>query len=226
MAFSISNLFPDREDTAIHIPVINIESENARKLEAGLPVQMLGRRPDVRQAEYDFMSAFQLTNVARANLYPSISLTSGSLNFVSGKVSDFFNPANLALNLLGGITQSIFAQRKLKTQLEVAKSQQEEARINFEKVVLNACVEVSDILYGFDASVRMYSSRTKQIESLRKAVASTNELLLADEADYTEVLTAQQNLLTAQLSQVGDKLEQLQYNVNLYRALGGGITNP
>lgn len=193
------------------------------KLETGLPVQMLGRRPDVRQAEYDFMSAFQLTNVARANLYPSISLTSGSLGFASGKVSDFFNPANLALNLVGGITQPIFARRKLKTQLEVAKSQQEEARINFEKAVLNACVEVSDILYGFDASVRMYFSRTNQIESLRKAVVSTNELLLADEADYTEVLTAQQNLLTAQLSQVSDKLEQLQYNVNLYRALGGGV---
>lgn len=194
------------------------------RLEAGVPVQMLGRRPDVRQAEYDFMSAFQLTNVARTNLYPSISLTSGSIGFASGRITDFFNPAKLAMNLVGGLTQPIFAQKRLKTQLEVSKAQQEEARINFEKAILNACVEVSDILYGFDAAVKTNNSRYSQIGSLRCAVESTNELLLADEADYTEVLTAEQNLLTAQLELVSGKLEQLQCCVNLYRALGGGIS--
>ncbi|MCC8146212.1 MAG: efflux transporter outer membrane subunit, partial [Bacteroidales bacterium] len=188
------------------------------KLEAGIPVHLLGRRPDIRQAEYDFMSAFELTNVARANMYPSISLTSGSIGFVSASISDFFKPEKLAVNLLGGITQPIFSQRKLKTQLEVSKAQQEEARINFEKTVLNATVEVSDILYGFNSSVKKNISRISQIESLHNAVSFTQELLLADEANYTEVLTAEQNLLNAKINQVNDKLEQLQYHVNLYRA--------
>lgn len=196
------------------------------KLEAGIPVHLLARRPDIRQAEYDFMSAFQLTNVARANMYPSISLTSGSIGFASGSISNFFKPENIVANLLGGITQPVFSQRKLKTQLEVAKAEQEEARINFEKAILNASVEVSDILYGFDSSVKKNVSRISQIESLQNAVSFTQELLLANEANYTEVLTAEQNLLNAQINQVGDKLEQLQYNVELYRALGGGTEMP
>lgn len=192
------------------------------KMEAGIPVYMLARRPDIRQAEYDFRSAFELTNVARKSMYPSISLTSGSVGFASGSISNFFKPENIVANLLGGITQPLFAQRKLKTQLEVSKAQQEEARINFEKAVLNASVEVSDILFGFNSSVKKNVSRMSQIESLHNAVSFTQELLLANEANYTEVLTAEQNLLNAQIGRVSDKLEQLQYNVNLYRALGGG----
>jgi outer membrane protein TolC len=82
---------------------------------------------------------------------------------------------------------------------------------------------VSDILYSYKASVSKNEWRDKQVESLTKAVDYTQDLLKAGEANYTEVLSAEQNLLAAQLGKISDKLEQLTQSVNLYRALGGGV---
>ncbi|MCD7972335.1 MAG: TolC family protein [Candidatus Azobacteroides sp.] len=189
----------------------------------GVPMQMLSRRPDVQQAELSFRAAFELTSAAMAAFYPSITLGTGSaIGYGSNTLSSFFKPENIFLNLIGGITQPIFARGQLKGNLAIAKAQQEEALLTFEQTVLNAGQEVSDILFSFQASLTKNPIRNEQIESLQRAVYYTQELLKAGEANYTEVLTAQQNLLSAQLSQVNDKLEQLQYGVNLYRALGGG----
>jgi len=194
------------------------------ELEHGVPMQMVARRPDVMQAELQFRSAFELTNAAQAAFYPSITLNSGSMiGFSSTSLSKFFKPENIIANIIGGITQPIFARGQLKGNLKIAKAQQEEALLTFEQTVLSAGKEVSDILFTFDASHRKTASRAKQVEALETAVYFTQELLTAGEANYTEVLTAQQNLLQAQLDQVNDKLEQLQASVNLYRALGGGI---
>ena len=93
----------------------------------------------------------------------------------------------------------------------------------FEQTVLKAGQEVSNIMYTYEASLRKNEDRAKQIEALSIAVSDTQYLLKAGEANYTEVLSAEQNLLQAQLGQVSDKLEQLQATVNLYRALGGGV---
>lgn len=190
----------------------------------GIPMQMLAYRPDVYQAELAFRSAFQLTQAARVAFYPSITLGTGSMfGYSATTLSSFFKPENLILNLIGGITQPIFAQGKLKGNLKIAKAQQEEALLTYEKTVLSAGQEVSDILFGFQSSLSKNGTRDKQLQALETSVYFTQELLKAGEANYTEVLTAQQNLLSAQLSQVSDHLEQLQYNVNLYKALGGGI---
>lgn len=109
-----------------------------------------------------------------------------------------------------------------KNILKIAKAQQEAALITFKNTVLRAGQEVSDILFSYESSVKKNNIRQEQISSTQKAVEYTKDLLIAGEANYTEVLTAEQNYLSAQLSQVTDKLEQLQYSVNLYRALGGG----
>ena len=105
----------------------------------------------------------------------------------------------------------------------MAKAQQEEALLTFEQTVLKAGQEVSDIMYTYESSLRKNEDRAKQEEALFTAVDDTKVLLKAGEANYTEVLNAEQNLLQAQLGQVNDKLEQLQATVNLYRALGGGV---
>jgi NodT family efflux transporter outer membrane factor (OMF) lipoprotein len=195
------------------------------QLQTGIPAQLLSRRPDVRQAELDFRSAFELTNVARANFYPSITLNSGSMIGVaaSGFVN-FFSIENLVANVIGGLTQPIFNRGQLKGNLKIAKAQQEIALVTFKNTVLKAGQEVSDILFSYQSSMRKNAVRQEQIQSTQKAVEYTQALLTAGEANYTEVLTAEQNHLSAQLNRVSDKLEQLQYAVNLYRALGGGGT--
>lgn len=207
------------------VPRSTIQEQSVpNELRYGLPMQMLARRPDVQQAELNFRTAFEVTNVARASFYPSITLNSGSMvGYSHNTLSHFFRPENLVANMIGGLTQPIFARNQLRGNLKIAKAQQEEALLTFEKTVLSAGSEVSDILAAFEAALKKAESRTHQIEALETAVYFTGELLTAGEANYTEVLNAQQSLLQAQLNQVNDKLEQLQAAVNLYRALGGGI---
>lgn len=192
------------------------------ELQYGVPAKMLAKRPDVLQAELNFRAAFELTQAARASFYPSITLNSGSMAGFVAAGSSFFKPENIFASIVGGITQPIFARKQLTGQLKITKAQQQEALLTFEKTVLTAGKEVSDVLYSYEASLRKNADRVKQIESLAKAVEYTQDLLAAGEANYTEVLSAEQSYLQAQLGQVSDKLEQLQASVSLYRALGGG----
>ncbi len=188
----------------------------------GFPVAALSFRPDVKQAELAVRQALAITKSAKAAFYPSLVLSTGSFGLTAGTFSGYFAPENLALQLVGGITQPIFNRKQLKGNLKIAQSQQEESLISFRNVMLKAGQEVSNLLYGLNVSLGKNDLRNKQISSLTNAVDYTQQLLLAGEATYTEVLNAQQSLLNAQLSGVKDKLEQLQYSVNLYRALGGG----
>ncbi len=194
----------------------------------GLPMLSLARRPDVAQAEQQFRQEWELAGAARAAMYPSLTLGSGtssgsSIGFSATTLSGFFKPENLIVNLIGGLAQPVFAVRQLRSAYEAARESQTQALLNFESTVLQAAEEVSNILYSYRSSLDKNPTREKQIEALQTAVYYTEQLLKAGEATYTEVLTAKQDLLSAQLNQVSDRLEQLQYSVTLYRALGGGV---
>jgi len=193
----------------------------------GVPVAALSHRPDVRQAEFAVESAYATTDAARAALYPTLAITSGgsSSTFVGlvGGFDGFFSPANLVASLTASLTQPIFDRGALKANVEIAKGAQEESLLAFRQSVLVAGQEVSDILYGWGQSLSKDEIRQKQIASLEKAVEATDLLLNAGEVDYIEVLSAQQGLLAARLSQVDDRLERLTYVVDLYKALGGGL---
>lgn len=192
-------------------------------LKTGLPVQMLANRPDVRSAELDFRSAYELTLAAQASFYPSISLSSGVVGYSAGTLSKFFQPENIIANLVGGLTQPIFAKKQLRANLRIQKAAQEIALFTFEKTVLTAAQEVSDVLYTYQSSTRKNEKRSRQLAALNNSVYYTKELFKAGEAIYLEVITAEQSRLQAQLGQVNDKLEQLQACVDLYKALGGGV---
>ena len=190
----------------------------------GVPVQLLAKRPDVLQAEFQFRSAFEMTNVAQASFYPSITLSTGMIGFSTmNTLSQFFKPENLIANIIGGLAQPIFARKKLLTQLKVAKAEQKAALYGFEKTVLTAGQEVSDILNTYKNALDKDFDRNTQVNAYKKAAEYTHELLQAGEATYLEVISAQQGLLQAQLDQNSDKLQQLQATSNLYKALGGGV---
>lgn len=210
-----------RKPGRIERATIDNQAVSAR-LEYGIPAQMLSKRPDVKQAELSLKSAYSSVDLAKANFYPSLTITSASLGFAGG-FSDLFKPANIAANIVGGLTQPIFSKKQLKGNLQIAQAQQESALLTFQSTVLQAGQEVSDILFGYQASLSKNDDRQKQIESLLKSVDYTQELLKAGEATYTEVLSAQRDLLSAQLNQVVDKQDQLTYGVSLYKALGGGV---
>jgi len=190
-------------------------------LHTGVPAQLLSNRPDVQQAEFNFRYYFELTNVARAYFYPSLSIT-GSAGLNAFSFSDLFRPGALAASIGAGLTQPILNQRGNKTRLEVAKAQQREALLNFQNTLLKAGQEVSNAMSLYETSNEKTSIRTNQLTALQLSVDYSQELLKNGFANYTEIITARQSLLQAELGRVNDRLQQLQAVVDLYRSLGGG----
>lgn len=113
-----------------------------------------------------------------------------------------------------------------RANLRIAKAQQEEALLAFEKSLINAGIEVSNLLYNYNTTAQKLDARAQQVEQLQIAVDATNELFKLSSTTYLEVLTAQQSLLSARISQIGDQLTQMENVVNLYQALGGGWERP
>lgn len=192
------------------------------ELKYGVPAQLLSIRPDVQMYEYAYRAAFENTNISKASLYPSLTITGGAGYSTLNNLDHFFDYSSLFANIVGGLTQPIFNQRKLKNQLKIKQAQQEEALLNFKNTVLNAGNEVSNALFAYSSAKSKDYNRGLQVEALKKSVDFTKELLIYSNANYTEVLTAERDLLSAQLNQANDKLQQLQASVELYRALGGG----
>jgi len=190
-------------------------------LDTGVPAQLLGNRPDVQQAEFNFRQYFEQTNVARTYFYPNLTIT-GNAGLSSLALNTFFNPGSIFANIAGGLVQPIFNQRQNKTRLEVAKAQQQEALLNFQAALLTAGQEVSDALSLYQTAGDKMAVRNHQLSALQRSVEYSMALLHYGSANYTEVINARQNLLMAELNQVNDRLQQLQAVVSLYRALGGG----
>jgi outer membrane protein TolC len=133
-----------------------------------------------------------------------------------------FSPGSLIGGIAGSLTAPLFNQGINKARLKVAQQGQEQALFAFENTLLTAGREVSDDIGAYQSSREKTDLRNSQIMNLQKAVEYTQLLVRYSSANYTEVLTAQQSLLSAQLSQVNDRLQELQSIVNVYRDLGGG----
>lgn len=191
------------------------------ELKTGVPAQLLSNRPDVIVAENAYRNAFEMTNVARSQFYPSITL-SASGGFQSLDASELFDANSLFANLVGGLAQPLFNKRKIRTGYKVAQSQQEQALLRFEESLLNASKEVSDALYSYDSATQKIDLKTKEFEAYQLATDYSEELLNNGLANYLEVLTARENVLNTQLNLVNAKFDQLNSMIDLYRALGGG----
>ena len=199
--------------------------ENQQLLEdfsVGIPLQMLSNRPDVRSAEFSLAQAFYTTNAARAAFYPSITL-SGSAGWTNSAGSMIINPGKFVASALASLTQPLFNKGVNIAQLKIAKAQQEEARLSFEQTLLNAGVEVNEALVQYQTAREKSAFYDKQITSLQTAARSTSLLMEhSNNTTYLEVLTAQQTLLNARLSQVANRFTEIQGMITLYQALGGG----
>ncbi len=192
-----------------------------QELSVGIPLQLLANRPDVKAAELALTQAFYSTNEARSAFYPSITL-SGSAGWTNGAGEMILNPGKLLLSAVGSLTQPLFNNGQNIARLKIAKAQQEEAKLAFTQSLLNAGAEVNNALKQNQTARDKASFYTKQIASLQTAVSSTRLLMQHGSSTYLEVLTAQQTLLTAELTQVSNRFQEIQSVINLYQALGGG----
>ena len=192
-----------------------------RQFSVGIPVQMLTNRPDVKSAELSLAQAFYTTNAARSAFYPALTL-GGTLGWTNSAGSMIVNPGKLIMTAFASLTQPLFHRGKNIAQLKIAKAQQEEAKLAFLQTLLNAGSEVNNALTQYQTACSKSEYFAKQIASLETATHSTKLLMKHGTTTYLEVLTAQQSLLSAQLSQVANRFAEIQGVINLYQALGGG----
>lgn len=190
-------------------------------LTVGVPVQMLSNRPDVKSAEQSLIQAYYATSAAKSSLYPSLML-SGSVGWTNSAGGMILNPDKLLLSAAASLTQPIFNGGANRARVKIAQAQQEEYKLSFQQTLLNAGSEVNNALTQCQTARNKEQSRKQQIAALETAVESTQLLMRHGNTTYLEVLTAQQSLLSAQLTQITDKFDEIQGIVNLYQALGGG----
>ncbi|SHL16422.1 efflux transporter, outer membrane factor (OMF) lipoprotein, NodT family [Chitinophaga jiangningensis] len=191
-------------------------------LPAGIPAEMISRRPDVRASEMGLVAANAKVGVAQASMYPSLNITaSGGLN--SFKASNWFTmPASLFGTVAGSLAQPIFQKRALKTQLEVARINREQAVLEFRQSALNAIGEVSDALVKLDKLKTRQEIVARQVSTTQLAIQQAQLLFRSGMANYLEVITAQSKALESELNQANIDRERLSAMVDLYRSLGGG----
>lgn len=184
-------------------------------LSAGTPSQLLARRPDVRSAEKQLERAFYAANIARGALIPSLNIN-GSFDLTSIW-------SDMLASVTASLSATIFNAGSKHARIKISDAEKQEALIAFKHTLLTAGNEVNDAINKCQTAREKRDIRTKQIAALESAVNSTRQLMSHSESTYLEVLTAQQKLLSAQLSQVNDKFDEIQGVINLYRALGGGV---
>ena len=191
------------------------------KLMAGVPLQLLENRPDVKMAEMTLAAAYYSTNQARAAFYPGLTIT-GTAGWTNGSNISVSNPGVFMMQAMASLAQPIFNKGKLIANLKVTKAEEKIAQMNYQQTILKAGKEVSDALFLFYCQNKKLENDKVRVEQLEKAVIATKALFQSASATYLEVLTSQQSLLSAQLSEVADNFQRIQAVINLYSAVGGG----
>ena len=190
-------------------------------LKLGYAANLLENRPDVKAAEYRLINAFELTNAAKANFYPTLRLT-GSGGISSGDIDQLFSASSLFANVVAGLAQPILNKRQIKTQYEVSLAQKEIAYLNFRKSVLTAGKEVSDALKVYESQDGFINLKKKEMNAYKNSVNYSQELVNYGLANYLEVINASVNQLNAELNISNAEYSKLDAGIELYRALGGG----
>lgn len=192
------------------------------KVQTGLPSQLLSNRPDIREAEYELAAAKLDVQIARKEFYPSLEI-SAALGLQAFKPSYLLKmPESILYNIIGEMAAPLLNKNGLKAEFNTANAKQIQAVYNYQKVILNAYLEVSTQLSNVENLGRSYDFKTKEVDVLNNSVGVSNDLFKSARADYMEVLMTQRDVLDAKLELIETKKQQLNAVVNIYKDLGGG----
>jgi len=186
----------------------------------GLPSDLLKRRPDILQAEQELIAANAEVGVAVADYFPRISLTA-AYGGLAPQVSQLFDEGK-TWSIGAGITTPIFQGARLKNNKQAAQARWEQAKVQYERSVTNAFVEVADALVAYQKLAATEHELVTAVDAYREAVRVSNSRYLSGLSDYLEVLQAQRQLFPAEQQLAQTRYQRLESLVNLYRALGGG----
>jgi multidrug efflux system outer membrane protein len=188
---------------------------------AGLPSELLVRRPDIRQASDQLAATYAAIGVAKAQFFPQFQLT-GSGGTESTKLLQLGSIPSLVFNLAGGLTAPIFEGGRLRNNLKLTKTQQQAAVINYQSVVQQAFREVDDALVAYQKNQEQASAEESLVAAASSALDLANIRYSGGVASYLDVLDSERQLYSAQLSLAQTRGAILTSLVQLYQALGGG----
>jgi multidrug efflux system outer membrane protein len=191
-------------------------------INGGIPAQLLANRPDIKQAELDLQAAKLDVKVARTEFYPSLDISAG-LGIQAFKPSYLFRfPESVLYSLAGDLAGPLINRNAIKAEYATANAKQIQALFNYERVILNAYMEVSSQLSKITNLEKSYGLKSQQVDALNKSIEVSNDLFKSARADYFEVLMTQRDALESKLELVETKKAQLSAVVDVYRELGGG----
>jgi outer membrane protein, multidrug efflux system len=188
---------------------------------AGLPSELLARRPDVAEAEQNLIAANADITVARAALFPSVQLTAGG-GYASTELASLVSPANRVYSLVGGLTQPIFHGGALRGQLAYNKAHYTELIATYHKTVISAFGNVEDALVATRQTAEQSARQRDAVAKAQRAYDFARKQMSAGTVDVLTVLNTENALFGAEDSLVQIQYSHLQALVDLYTALGGG----
>ncbi|MGE5358500.1 MAG: efflux transporter outer membrane subunit [Bacteroidales bacterium] len=198
-----------------------VDQKGPPSIPAGLPAQLLERRPDVVQAEQLLVAANADVGAARALFYPTISLT-GSAGSISGALSDFMRPDAMVWSLAAGIFQPLFTGGRIKSNYEAAKARFDQALASYQRAALNSYREVADALVTVDKVAQRRVAIESGVDALRDATVLSRSRYETGLSSYLEVLIADQQFFQQELQLAAARGDEFRALAQLYRSLGGG----
>ncbi|HEX8984602.1 MAG TPA: efflux transporter outer membrane subunit [Bryobacteraceae bacterium] len=188
---------------------------------AGIPSALLGRRPDIAQAEQNLIAANARIGVARAAFFPDISLT-GIGGVASGSLTTLFRGASRAWTYTGSVMEPIFTKGRLQANLRLAEAQRDEALLAYQQTIQLSFRDVSDALIAYQKLRESRIHQERLLAAARDAAALSRVRYQGGATSYLEVLTTETNNYSAELGLAGAVLRERLTLVSLYNALGGG----
>ncbi|ODS77981.1 MAG: RND transporter [Cytophagaceae bacterium SCN 52-12] len=190
-------------------------------ISTGIPVQMLGRRPDILQAQSELLASHAELRAADLAFLPSLNISAdlGVQSFKSGLI---FAPGSLAYGILGGLSAPLLNRKALKANRLMREAEMKEALLRYNKLVLSGFSEIATDLKRLEKLEEMYDLKQEEVSELRQAVAVSNELFIVGAASYLEVVTAQNGVISAEVDLIQIRKQQFLTLLQVYRSLGGG----
>ena len=213
--------------TLLNEPSAKIQRNSLRSfvkpsiIETGAPISILSRRPDVRIAEATLASAFYKVNEAKSAFYPSLTL-SATGTFTNGTQATI-NPGAFIGQAIAALAQPIFQNGRLVANLKISKAQMEIEANDFTNTVISAGNEVNTAMLKVRSAEELRVMIDNQVNAQQTAYDATRKLFADSPANYLNVITAHNNLIQAQMTQISNRMESINATVELYLALGGGI---
>jgi multidrug efflux system outer membrane protein len=209
--------YPQKIERQTSFTASNLPSE----IQFGIPSALLQNRPDIRMAEFELMASKLDVKSAKAQFYPSLTIT-GGVGYQAFKPNLLFNPQSVAFNLLGGLTAPLLNRSAIKASFNKANAYQVEALYSYQSTILNAYLEVNTEMVRITNLKELLKLKTEETQELNNSIEIASDLFKFGRANYLEVLTVQQNALQAELDLIEAQKQQFQTTVNVYKALGGG----